>query len=207
MGNTLVKMADVEKENEGGKIERRLSEESRLSDQEHIDVFTPAEQRQIIRRIDFRLVTTLGFMYCVSLMDRTVSSSISSTRIRNGAANTVHRTWVLWRFQAWDTASARRDQRFVVNMLTRNLDLVLIGYRYSIITLVFFITYVILQPFATVVLRKVGPRIFLPSITILWGITMMCFGFLTSWTQMVRKSESVSLLWLGVPRRWCMRHN
>lgn len=69
-------------------------------------------------------------------------------------------------------------------------DLELIGYRYSIITLVFFITYVILQPFATVVLRKVGPRLFLPSITVLWGIVMMLFGFLTTWTQMV------SLIWL-----------
>ena len=64
-------------------------------------------------------------------------------------------------------------------------DLDLIGYRYSTITLVFFITYVILQPPATVVLRKVGPRIFLPIITILWGMTMICFGFLTKWTDMI----------------------
>lgn len=33
--------------------------------------FTPAEQKRIIQRIDRRLVTTVGFMYCVSLMDRT----------------------------------------------------------------------------------------------------------------------------------------
>ena len=65
------------------------------------------------------------------------------------------------------------------------MDLNLIGYRYNTITLVFFITYVALQPPATVVLRKVGPRLFLPLITILWGITAMCFGFLTSWTQMI----------------------
>lgn len=69
--------------------------------------------------------------------------------------------------------------------LTGRTDLKLIGYRYSIITLVFFATYVILQPPATVVLRKVGPRIFLPSITFLWGATMVCFGFLTNWEQMV----------------------
>lgn len=48
-----------------------------------------------------------------------------------------------------------------------------------------FISYVALQPPATVVLRKAGPRIFLPLITLLWGVTMMCFGFLTSWTQMI----------------------
>lgn len=53
------------------------------------------------------------------------------------------------------------------------VDLNLIGYRYSIITLVFFITYVLFQPIAMVVLRKIGPRIFLPSLTLFWGITMV----------------------------------
>lgn len=33
--------------------------------------FTLAEQKSIIRRIDYRLVLTLGALYCVSLMDRT----------------------------------------------------------------------------------------------------------------------------------------
>lgn len=32
---------------------------------------TPAEQKKIIRRVDLRLVVTVGVMYCVSLMDRT----------------------------------------------------------------------------------------------------------------------------------------
>lgn len=45
--------------------------------------------------------------------------------------------------------------------------------RYSIITLVFFIPYVLFQPPATVVLRKVGPRAFLPLITFLWGCIMI----------------------------------
>jgi MFS family permease len=66
-----------------------------------------------------------------------------------------------------------------------SVDLVLIGFRYSLITLVFFITYVLLQPAATVVLRKIGPRIFLPAITMAWGIVMICFGFLTVWTEML----------------------
>lgn len=65
------------------------------------------------------------------------------------------------------------------------VDLDLIGSRYTIITLVFFLTYVILQPPATVVLRKVGPRIFLPMITFLWGACMICFGFVKTWEQMI----------------------
>ena len=54
-------------------LERATSKESdsHLSDQSRIDAFTPAEQKKIIRRIDRRLVLTCGFLYCVSLMDRT----------------------------------------------------------------------------------------------------------------------------------------
>ena len=36
-----------------------------------LHLFTEKEQKKIMRRIDRRLVLTLGFMYCVSLMDRT----------------------------------------------------------------------------------------------------------------------------------------
>ena len=112
-----------------------------------IDRFTLEEQRKIIRRIDRRLVLTLGFMYAVSLMDRT----------NTGIA-------------------------VVAGM---GVDLVLIGNRYSVMVLVFFITYVLLQPPATVVLRKLGPRLFLPTITLLWGITMIGFGFVTKWTDLI----------------------
>ena len=54
-------------------LERAVSKESdsHLSDLSHIEQFTPEEQKKIIRRIDRRLVLTCGFLYCVSLMDRT----------------------------------------------------------------------------------------------------------------------------------------
>jgi hypothetical protein len=85
-------------------LERSTTEEG---DDARINRFSVAEQRKIIRRVDRRLVLTLGFMYCVSLMDRT----------NLGIA-------------------------LVGGM---GVDLVLTGPRYSIIVLVFFITYVILQ--------------------------------------------------------------
>ncbi|KAK5175391.1 uncharacterized protein LTR77_000530 [Saxophila tyrrhenica] len=143
-------MADVEKSHHAVGLERTLSKnsDSHLSDQSRIDVFTPEEQKKIIRRIDIRLVLTCGFMYCVSLMDRT-NLGIASV---GGMGVDLHTNQ---------------------------------GFRYSTITLVFFITYVLLQPPATVVLRKLGPRVFLPTITVLWGATAMCFGFLRTWEQMI----------------------
>jgi len=48
-----------------------------------------------------------------------------------------------------------------------------VGYRYSIATLVFFVTYTIFQPPATVITHKIGPRIFLPTLCVTWGIVMV----------------------------------
>ena len=42
-----------------------------LANDERVNTFTPEEQRSIIWRIDRRLVLTLGFLYMISLMDRT----------------------------------------------------------------------------------------------------------------------------------------
>lgn len=49
----------------------------------------------------------------------------------------------------------------------------LVGSQYSIIVLVFFIPYVIFQPPATVIMRKIGPRKFLTAIVFLWGACLM----------------------------------
>lgn len=57
--------------------------------------------------------------------------------------------------------------------------------RYSVVTLVFFITYTVLQPPATVLCRKIGPRVFLSSITFAWGIVMLGMGFINDWTALL----------------------
>jgi hypothetical protein len=98
-------LSDVEKEvPKVNELERSATEEANDA---RINRFSPAEQLKIIRRIDRRLVLTLGFLYCVSLMDR----------INLGIA--------------------------VVSGM--GVDLILTGSRYSLIVLVFFITYVLLQ--------------------------------------------------------------
>ncbi|KXX80716.1 High-affinity nicotinic acid transporter [Madurella mycetomatis] len=108
--------------------------------------FTPEEQAKIKRRIDRRLVLTVGAMYCVSLMDRTNLSA--------------------------------------ANIAGMDVDLELVGERYNIISLIFFITYVLFQPPSTVIVRKIGPRIHLASITILWGCCMIGMGFANDWGTM-----------------------
>jgi len=138
---------DAEKNQGIRQIEQINSSGSSESYDARIEALTPKQRKRVIRRIDRRLVLTLGCMYYVSLMDRT---NLGIAAVAGMA-----------------------------------VDLKLIGERYNIITLVFFISYVLLQPPATVVLRKLGPRAFLPSITVLWGVTMLVFGFVKSWTDMI----------------------
>ncbi|OGE51811.1 hypothetical protein PENARI_c012G08612 [Penicillium arizonense] len=118
---------------------------------QHADViasFSPSEQKKLIRRIDARLVITLGCLYCVSLLDRT----------NLGAAS---------------VAGMQGD----LNMNASNNG-------YSITSLLFFITYTIFQIPATVIIRKVGPRLFIASIVLVWGAVMISFGFVPNWQTM-----------------------
>ncbi|KAF5013203.1 hypothetical protein FDECE_782 [Fusarium decemcellulare] len=109
-----------------------------------VEMMPMADHRKLVHRIDRRLIVTTGFMYCVSLMDRT----------NIGSAN-------------------------IAGMSTDlGLDK---GYRYSTIALVFFVSFIIFQPPATILCRKVGAKIFLPGITLAWGILLVGFGFPQNW--------------------------
>ncbi|KAK3346753.1 general substrate transporter [Lasiosphaeria hispida] len=83
------------------------------------------------------------------------------------------------------------------NIAGMGTDLKLIGDRYSIISLVFFITYVIFQPPSTVVVRKLGPRIHLALITLLWGSLMIGMGFVKEWQQLAALRVILGILEAG----------
>lgn len=46
-------------------------EKPHIEHNEALDLFTPQERKELTRRIDLRLVVTLGCLYCISLLDRT----------------------------------------------------------------------------------------------------------------------------------------
>ena len=62
---------ESEKEANGATHIEKGVADSVLSETSSDEVYSAREQAQIIHRIDRRLVTTCGFMYCISLMDRT----------------------------------------------------------------------------------------------------------------------------------------
>jgi len=62
-----------------------------LSSDDRALAFTPKEQKAIIRRIDRRLVVTLGCLYCISLLDRTNLGAASVA----GYAPLIHLTYFM----------------------------------------------------------------------------------------------------------------
>lgn len=86
-----------------------------------------------------------------------------------------------------------------------------IGERYSIISLVFFVPYIVSRPGnllgasvvsdlfpaaspsfkqifelpSNILLRKIGARNLISMVTVLWGIVMIGMSFVTSWTQLL----------------------
>lgn len=57
--------------------------------------------------------------------------------------------------------------------------------RYSVISLVFFITYVLAQPLAVIILRKLGPHLFLSVIVFSWGIMLIGTAFVHDWRPVI----------------------
>jgi hypothetical protein len=132
-------------------FDEKGSQRSDLSEDEE---YTIQEQRKIIHRIDRRLVLTTGIMYCVSLMDRTNLGQASIAGMTKELSLRVGFRYVRL---AADQPNPDANKPFLQN----------------IIVLVFFITYVLFQPPATVICRKIGPRPFLAFITTAWGVVMV----------------------------------
>ncbi|ORY16613.1 major facilitator superfamily domain-containing protein [Clohesyomyces aquaticus] len=69
--------------------------------------------------------------------------------------------------------------------------------RYSVVTLVFFTTYIVFQPPSTIIVRKLGPRIFISAITLLWGAVMIGMGFVKDWKDLAGLRVILGILEAG----------
>lgn len=143
----------------GGASETSEASEASQTDSDSDYGLSKEEQTNIIRRIDRRLVLTVGAMYCASLMDRT----------NMGAAN-------------------------IAGM---GKELNLIDNQYNIASLAFFVTYTILQPPSTVLVRAIGPRAHLAAITLLWGGVMIGMGFVKKWQELTALRAVLGLFEAG----------
>ncbi|OAG45262.1 hypothetical protein AYO21_00610 [Fonsecaea monophora] len=66
-----------------------------------------------------------------------------------------------------------------------DVDLVLTGSRYSVVALVFFPIYILVEIPTNSVLRWVGTRKLLSGMIFCWGVVAMCCGFVKSYEQLI----------------------
>lgn len=158
-----------------------MMHEDRGSTDEYVCEFTPEEQKKIIHRIDRRLVITVGVLYCISLMDRT---NLSSAAIAGLVCLRHSSTLRL-------TSLSSMNVELKLNVLVGSVS------RYSIVTLVFFITYIIFQPPSTVIIRKLGPRVHLSIIVTAWGGVMIGMGFAKTWESLAALRVVLGVLEAG----------
>ncbi|CAG9946163.1 unnamed protein product [Clonostachys rosea f. rosea IK726] len=64
-------------------------------------------------------------------------------------------------------------------------DLNLVGYRYNIILTVFFIFYLSVEIPSNVLLKRVGPRWYLPALVFCFGLVSLCTAFVKSYPSMI----------------------
>lgn len=89
------------------RIDTEKSGDSNVINEARIERFTEAEQKRIVWRVDRRLVLLLGFMYCVSLMDRTNLVGVTMFVHRHNADTVVgycsHRWYVVRSPARWQS--------------------------------------------------------------------------------------------------------
>lgn len=57
--------------------------------------------------------------------------------------------------------------------------------QYSIILLVFFIAYLLMEVPSNMILNRVRPSRYLPALAVLWGIVATCMGAVSNWRQLI----------------------
>ena len=69
--------------------------------------------------------------------------------------------------------------------------------RYSVVTLIFFVPYVLFQPPSTAIIRWLGPRIHLSFIVTAWGAVMIGMGFVKDWGALAALRVILGILEAG----------
>jgi MFS family permease len=60
-----------------------------------------------------------------------------------------------------------------------------IGDRYSVLAMIFFVGYCLIDIPTTFTVRQIGPALLIGTVTTLWGIITICQGFVKTWGELL----------------------
>ncbi|KAJ7156896.1 MFS general substrate transporter [Mycena crocata] len=128
----------------------------------------------IRRKIDFRLIPLITILYLCCFLDR---SNLGNARVN----------------QIMRTSDQKYSELFFSQIAGLAVDLELTGIRYQLAAAAFFITYSFLEIPCNVLLKITRASIWIPSMTVAWGIVMISMAFVKTWQGLI-----IARLFLGV---------
>jgi MFS family permease len=128
---------------------------------------TPEEKR-LVRKLDWRILPCTWILYLLGFLDR-------------ANVGYVHLLQFIKKLYC-----ALADFIASSNAKTGGMedDFNLTSSQYSIIVLVFFISYLIFEVPANMILTRVRPSVFLPGLALVWGTFAALMGATQNWTQL-----------------------
>lgn len=63
-------------------------------------------------------------------------------------------------------------------------DLRLVGYRFNIASSVFYVVYLLVEVPSNIILKRVGPRFYLPALVVGFGFVSMCTAWVKDFEQL-----------------------
>jgi len=129
------------------------------------------------RRIDWRLLPMLCIVLGLSLIDRT---NISSAYVI-GMGDDLQ----MKKSAHYPTFSPAVRRTRHTDCLHLTCPIGILGSRYSIALLVFFITYGIFEVPSNLIIRRIGARVWLAFLITAWGLSVLGMGFARHWTAIV----------------------
>ncbi|EJT72247.1 hypothetical protein GGTG_09113 [Gaeumannomyces tritici R3-111a-1] len=116
--------------------------------------------RDLVTRLDWRLMPWLCLLYLLAFLDRT---NIGNAKIAGLGP-----------------------------------DLGLDTTHYNMTLSIFFVSYALAEPVTNVLLKRFRPSLFIPIIMILWGICMLCMGFVHNWSGLMASRWFLGLTEAGL---------
>ncbi|KAJ5644468.1 hypothetical protein N7507_010479 [Penicillium longicatenatum] len=124
-----------------------------LSDEERAKI-----DRKLLWKLDLRLLPWLSLLYLASFLDRCVQDHLA-TRVFELFALT------------WESTNIGNAK---IDGLSKDLGMT--ANQYNATLTIFFVSYSVFEPVTNVLLKRLRPSIFIPSIMIGWGICMTLMG-------------------------------
>ncbi|TVY43165.1 putative transporter [Lachnellula occidentalis] len=147
-------------------------------DQDHVDEKQPVHDaaflgdkaltRRILWKLDFRILPVLALLFLCSFLDRTNVGNAKTYGLETSLGMTDHQ---------YDTGLAVYYATYIARQV---LFTSLLVWRQAANPITIF-NIISCEIPSNLVLKKISPRIWLPALTVMWGIVTMCLGFVRNY--------------------------